>query len=310
MFMKRATRLLLIINVAFLIFIPQPILVIGHFITPEVEKPQEGWAAILEMNDFPGSYSDITTNYSDTKKWITTLKALGWKSDHMFILNGAQNRSNCENGVNFLIQSADVNDIVLFYIFSHGTWLLNEVEMLDWFPTLWDTIPTQNKLAVVSACGSGKFIDPLKNGVNSYIGIASSQSTELSWAGIEEEGLPIIGGVMNHYLTAAFLNQNADSNDNGDVSVEEAFGYSYNQTRAYFYDVIFPAFPGYAISFNNTAPHPVMDDFYPSQLSLSLKGTISLSNEEQLWWIYLLVGLIGVISLTSMIIIFRKHRGK
>ena len=308
--MKKATRTILLIEVAFLIFIPQSILAIGHLITPEVENPQEGWAAILEMNDFPGSYSDLSTNYTDTKKWITTLKALGWRSDHMFILNGAQNRSNCENGVNFLIQSADDNDIVLFYIFSHGTWLLNEVEMLDWFPALWDTIPTQNKLAVVSACSSGKFIDPLKNGDDSYIGIASSKSTELSWAGIEEEGLPIIGEVMNHYLTAAFLDQNADNNNNGDVSVEEAFGYSYNQSRDYFYDVIFPAFPDYANVFNNTAPHPVMDDFYPSQLSLRLKGTVPVSNEEQIWWNYLIVGLIGGISLTVMIILLRKHRGK
>ena len=163
---------------------------------------------------------------------------------------------------------------------------------------------------MVSACRSEKFIDPLKNGNNSYIGIASSRSTELSWAGIEEEGLPIIGEVMNHYFTAALLNAEADTNNNGDVSVEEAFGYSYNQIRDYFYDVIFPAFPLYAYEFNFTAPHPVMDDFFPGQLSLHLEKTIPERNEEQIWWIYLLVGLVGGISLPSMIVLLRKQKRK
>ena len=295
-------------EVAFLIFIPQSILVIGGIFNQEEENPREGWAAILEMNDFPGSTTDIPTNYSDTKKWVNTLMSLSWRMDHIFILNGVQNRTSCENGVNFLIQSADENDIVLFYIFSHGTYLMYEVDMLNWFPTLWDSIPTQNKLAVVSACGSETLTSPLRDGINSYIGIASSRSTELSWAGIEEEGLPIIGEVMNHYLTAAFLDKKADNNKNGDVSVEEAFNYSYTQIRDYYYNVIFPAFPIYALDFNYTAPHPVIDDYYPGQLSLCLEQTVPVSNEEPNSGIFLLVGLIGGISLTTIIMLLRKQR--
>jgi hypothetical protein len=317
--MKNVIRSILIIELIFLVFIPKSIYAKDFLAVSQVENPQEGWAAILEMNDFPDAYSDVPTNYSDTKKWISTLKALGWREDHMYILNGAQNRSNCEDGVDFLIKSADENDIVVFYILSHGGWLQYHVEMLDWFPSFWDRIPTQNKLAVVSACRSEKFIDPLKNGNNSYIGIASSKSTELSWAGIEEEGLPIIGEVMNHYFTAAFLNKSADNNNDGDVSVEEAFDFSYTQIRDYYNDVIFPAFPIYAMNYNYTAPHPVMEDFYPDQLSISLEKTNPENdedqpnpenNEEQILGIIILVGLIGGISLTTTILLLRKHRRK
>ena len=308
--MKKLSKCILVIEVTFLVFNTELGLVKDCLATPEIEDLQEGWAVLLEMNDFPGSSSDLATNFSDTKKWNTTLNALGWRSDHIYILNGLLNRSNCENSVNFLIQSADENDIVLFYIFSHGTWLEYEVEMLDWFPALLNSIPTQNKLAVVSACESEKFINPLINGNNSYIGIASSKSDELSWAGLEEEGLPIIGEVMNHYFTAAFLDEKADVNNNGAISVEEAFEYSYPQVRDYYYDVIFPASPIYAMDFNYTAPHPVIDDFYTGQLSLSLENTTPESNDPEIWGIYLLVGLVGVLFLTITIVLVRKLRRK
>ena len=116
--MKKIIKLILLIEVIFLVFNTEVVLVKDSLTSQEVENPQEGWAAILEMNDFPGLYNDLSTNYSDTKKWISTLIALGWRSDHMFILNGDQNRTNCENGVNFLIQSADENDIVLFFFLN------------------------------------------------------------------------------------------------------------------------------------------------------------------------------------------------
>ena len=269
----------------------------------------EGWAAILEMGDYPDPYTDMITDYSDTKKWNNTLHKLGWKSENMFIVNGLINRSDVENGVNFLINSTDENDIGLFFIFAHYTWIINETDWKDWFAILWRDVPCQKKLLMVSACKAEDLINPVKSDPNSHISIACAQEDELAWAGIEEEGLPIIGEVMNHYLTGAFLKRKADSNKNEDVSVEEAFQYCYGQTRKYYTDVVFPAFPGYVGAFNGEAPHPVIDDAYTGEMSLRLEGAVPLENDGiPIWLMVVPIGIIGGILVVVAILIIRKRR--
>lgn len=100
----------------------------------------------------------------------------------------------------------------------------------------------------------------------------------MGWAGLEEEGLPVIGGVWTHYFTNALFNSTADADENGFVSVEEAFDFSTPLVQKYMNETVF-AVPEFLEMYHDIGiypenydayPHPVMDDHYPEQLYLDL----------------------------------------
>ncbi|MHA2406044.1 MAG: hypothetical protein ACXACH_04755, partial [Candidatus Hermodarchaeia archaeon] len=88
--------------------------------------PREGWAVLMEMNFYP-SGSDLETNYSDTRKWNSTLHTIGWQSDHILIVQGLITQQTGQAAPQFLAQNADANDVVLFFVFAHGNYLLSDV---------------------------------------------------------------------------------------------------------------------------------------------------------------------------------------
>lgn len=268
-------------------------------------NPREGWAVILEMNDYPGSGSDLPTGFSDSQKWNATLHALGWQTHHIRFYQGELNQTVGETALQFCMYNADANDVVLFYIFAHGNWILNEMNWLGWFPDQWGSLVSQEKLLVVSACGSEAMIFE-EDGIS----LASSRIEEYSWAGLPSEGLPIIGDVFNHFLTNAFTNSSADLDGNANITVEEAFDFASPLSRDYISSVVFPAFPYYADMSNNTAPHPVKLDNIPEQLSLIVEPGDPPINPAI--WLPLEWGLIitifgGIFFLLGFLIIRRRR---
>ena len=232
---------------------------------------REGWAVLLEMDDYPGTGSDLPTGFSDSHKWQSVLATLGWQTHHIQLYQDSLSRAVGEAALYFLALNADANDVVLFYIFAHGSYIRNEMEWDDWFPMAWRSIASQEKLLVVSSCGSEAFIEPVKADSAGHVLLASARSEEYSWAGLPEEHLPIIGDVFNHFLTNALVNNSADLDADGEVVVEEAFEYALPLTRDYVSSVVFPAFPYFAAMCNNIAPTPVMDDGYTGNLSLQVE---------------------------------------
>jgi hypothetical protein len=241
----------------------------GNSLAQLPSNPREGWAVFLEMNDYPGSGSDLNTGFSDSHKWNTTLQVLDWQLNHIRFYQGELTQLVGESALTFLRQNADANDVILFLIFAHGSYILNTMNWLDWFPTQWGNLPSQEKVLIVLACGSEEM---LPNPLGSYVHIASSQVGEYSWAGLPEESLPIIGDVFNHYFTNALLNSSADENGDSEVSLEEAFEYASPLSRDYITNVVFPAFPYYSELSNNTAPHPVLDDNYTGDFSMQVES--------------------------------------
>ena len=234
-------------------------------------NPREGWAVLLEMDDYPGTGSDLPTGFSDLHKWQSILTTLGWQTHHIQLYQDSLTRAVGEAALYFLALNADANDVILFYIFAHGNFIQNEMEWSDWFPTAWLNLASQEKLLVVSACGSEAIIEPVKTDSAGHVLLASARSGEYSWAGLSEERLPIIGDIFNHFLTNALVNNSADLNADGEVVVEEAFEFALPLTREYVSSVVFPAFPYYAAMCNNIAPTPVMDDGYTGNLSLRVE---------------------------------------
>lgn len=242
---------------------------LGNMTVQSQPNPREGWAVLLEMNDYPNQITDLSTGFSDTAKWNATLHTLGWQTHHIQFYQGFLDQNVGEAALQFLALNADENDIVLFFIFSHGSWIRDHMQWHLWFPTQWDGLLSQEKLLVVSACNSEEIIEPLNNDPASHIHIAAAQKDGgFAWAGLPEEGLPIVGEVFNHFFTNALVNASADQDSNGEICVEEAFAFASPLSQTYITTVVFPAFPDYADTCNNTAPQPVIDDGYPGNFSL------------------------------------------
>jgi len=127
---------------------------------------------------------------------------------------------------------------------------------------------------MVDTCLAEEFIEPIRYDAAPHISLACCSSDEVSWAGVEEEGLPIIGSVWNYYFTSALCNSSADSDSDGVVSVEEAFNFSTPLVQKYMNETVFVV-PEFLQSYHDIGiypdnydayPHPMMDDQYSGQL--------------------------------------------
>jgi hypothetical protein len=233
----------------------------------------DGWAVLLEMNEFPEGLSDLPVEFINSERMQTVLLSLGWQSDHMYIIRDNLTISVVKEAVEWLINNTDCDDIGLLYIFTHGGWMRNLL-WNDWFPDEWEKLDTPKKILIVDTCSAEEFIEPIKNDLSSHISLACCSANEVSWAGLEEEGLPIIGSVWNYYFTNALCNSSADLDSNGFVSIEEAFNFSTPLVQRYMNETVF-AVPEFLQSYHDIGiypenydayPHPVMDDGYQGQL--------------------------------------------
>ncbi len=208
--------------------------------------------------------------------------------------------------------NADANDVVLFYVFAHGNYLLSDIQWQAWFPLHWKNLVSQEKFFIVSACTSEIFLQPLYDDPMPHIHIASTEAHEYAWAGLPEEGLPIIGEVFNHFFTNALMNASADSNADGEVTIEEAFSFASPLSRSYITTIVFPAFPDFAANCNSTAAHPVIDDGYPNNFSLQIDHgepplylPAGLSSELGL---FIVVTIVCTIVLVVVLLLVRRRR--
>ena len=241
------------------------------------QDTRDGWAAIMEINEYPEGWTDIPTDYNDTHRWVDTLTTLGWQESHILIVNEAFDLAQVVGAIQFLIDNTDENDIALLYLAAHGMWLNNTIAQNDTFVDKWEEVPSQNKLLCIDSCIAGRFTELVADDPNPEIAISAVSANEFGWAGIEEEGLPIIGNVWNYFFTNALLNISADTDSNGDVSVEEAYDFAYPLSRTYYEDYVYPYSSEIEQMNNFVAPHPGMDDNYEGELSLRLEGAAPLT---------------------------------
>jgi len=232
------------------------------------------WAVLLEMNEFPEGWSDLPVEFINSQRMQTALFSFGWENDSIYSVKGNLSMQVVQEAVEWLTNSTDSDDIALLYIFTHGMWMRNVLHWNDWFPLEWEKLNTSKKILVVDTCLGEEFIDPIRDDQSPHISLACCSADEVSWAGLEEEGLPIIGSVWNYYFTKALCNASADLDFNGFVSVEEAFNFSTPLVQRYMNETVF-AVPEFLESYHDIGiypedydayPHPVMDNGYPDQL--------------------------------------------
>jgi hypothetical protein len=262
-----------------------------------------GWAVLLEMNDFPEGWSDLPVEFINSERLQTALLSLGWRSDHILTVHDKLTISVVQEAVEWLTNRTDSNDIALLYIFTHGHWMRNILQWNTWFPAEWAKLNSSAKLLLVDTCSGAEFTEPIKSDPASHISLACCAADEVSWAGIEEEGLPIIGSVWNYHFVNALSNMSADLNSNGIVSIEEAFNFSTPLVQQYMHETVFTV-PEFLQSYHDLGiypenydayPHPTMDDGYLDQLvTPEFPSLVILS-------LFMIVALLAAI-------IHRKHR--
>ena len=239
----------------------------------------DAWAVLLEMNEFPEGWSDLPVDFINCERMQAALSSLGWQSDHMRVVHDNLTISVVQEAVEWLTNNTDDDDVIMFYIFTHGTWMRNVLLWNDWFPAEWKNLNTSRKVLMIDTCAAEEFIELARNDPLPHVSLACCASDEVSWAGIEEEGLPIIGSVWNHYFTNALCNSSADLDGNGFVSIEEAYGFSSPHVQRYMNETVF-AVREFLQSYHEIGiypehydayPHPVMDDQYLKQLHLDLQ---------------------------------------
>jgi hypothetical protein len=227
----------------------------------ETQNPVEGWAVLLETNDFPAGYTDLPVDFVDIERMQDMLEYHKWQKNHLCIKKDGISPEIVKEGIQYLEENADANDIALFYICSHGGYMRHDLQWNRMFPSLWDEIRTENRVLIIDSCYAGSF---LPESDRPHIAIASVSSEESGWAGVPEEGLPIIGFVFTYYFCDVMKD---------DISVEEGFARTVPHVKEYMQTVVLPEFQGVypPEDYNLYDPHPVMEDQYPGDLYLEVE---------------------------------------
>jgi hypothetical protein len=242
------------------------LIVIVLFLAVAQEDPVEGWAVLMETNDFPEGLVDLPVDFVDVKRMQDMLLYHGWQKSHIMVKKDGITQETIKEGIEHL-KNADKNDIALFYIASHGGYLRYGLRWNEAFPVLWDEIKTDKRVLIIDSCYSGSF---LPESDRSHIAISSVSAQELGWVGVPKEGLSVIGFVFTYYFCESMKS---------DVSVEEGFEKTVPLVREYMKEIVYPEFkdvysPKYYFIYN---PHPVIDDQYPGYLYLEVEHTASFS---------------------------------
>ncbi len=244
------------------------------------------WAVLLEMNEFPEGWSDLRVDFINTRRIEEALFSLGWQADHIYTVNGDLTIQVLEEAVTWLENKTDTNSTAFLYIFTHGGWMRNVLQWNSWFPDEWQKMNTARKILLIDTCSAEEFFQPMKYDPSPHISLGCCSADEVSWAGLEEEGLSIIGSVWNYYFTNALCSSSADSDRNGFVSIEEAFNFSTPLVQQYMNETVFVV-PEFLESYHKIGiypehydayPHPAIDDGYESQMIIPEFPSLAISS--------------------------------
>jgi hypothetical protein len=132
---------------------------------------------------------------------------------------------------------------------------------------------------VVDSCSAARYTKLVNKDPEPHLSIAAVDQDEFGWKGLEEEGLPIVGGVYTYYFAEALSNPDADVDQDGAVSVQEAAVLAEENQREYMHNVVFEVEEFvemyHAIGDNSdqdpTFPDVIVDDAIGEPLYLNLE---------------------------------------
>jgi hypothetical protein len=222
--------------------------------------PVEVFAVLAEKDDYKDvGMTDLLVDYIDNARLREALISLGWPADSIIELREFD-RMDLESELDRLAIEADANDLVFFYVTGHGRYLSDVISWNSFFPEEWKEIPSKNKVLVVDSCQAAKFTKQLSGDLG--LAIAAVDKNEYGWKGIEEENLPIVGGIFTYYFAEALTDPGADNNGDGQVSVQEAALAAESQQRHYMHQEVF-AIQEFVEMYHAIGVEPEKDKTFP-----------------------------------------------
>ena len=222
-----------------------------------------GWAVLAAKEDYSDTGgSDLTTGFLNMHQLKALLAYYGWEDDHILEIRDTLGVAEVRSALDWLEQVAGEDDLVLFFVQAHSSYLRDGLEWHSFFPDEWAEIASDRRVLIVEACQAGEFTATTAGDTNGQLTIASSAADELGWVGLWDEGKPIIGGVFSHYFLSAFTDPTADADGNGQISIQEAAIAAQEPQRRYMHEVIFTV-PEFLEGYHANGFYPEADPDFP-----------------------------------------------
>lgn len=241
---------------------PAPLMVTPVGTTSTDSNVVQGWAVLAQKDDYSDvDMADLPVDYAGVTQMRQVLEDSGWNPDHIHELREFD-RETLLDDLDWLEENADEDDVVFLYVAAHGKYLSDVVLWGEFFSDEWEQIPSHRWLLVIDSCQAANYTGAVTGDPSPHLSVAAVAGDEYAWSGLEEEGLPIIGGVFTHYFAAAFDNPDADADGDGIVSVQEAASVAESQQRTYMHDVVL-AVPEFVESYHDIGVFPDQDPDFP-----------------------------------------------
>jgi hypothetical protein len=253
------------------VFLALVLFLVTNFALPVMpalaDNPSECWAVIIGVSNYQ-SIDDL--NYADDDAQ-DLYQAFGpvWGADHITLLKDSQaNKAAILSAIDWLADSADANDTVLFFFSGHGSdYGSGYFCPYDSLTYSWDNDISSSELAsafqpvqaekiviILDCCHAGAF----QYYMSAYgrVVMMACRSYETS-----EEYWTLEHGVFTYYILEA-LNafDDADINNDYELSAEEVAEYA--NPLAYWWDY---------------SQDPIIDDYYFGELALLAKFIFTLN---------------------------------
>jgi hypothetical protein len=228
---------------------------------PPADGVVDAYALLAERNAFrEHGLPDLDVAHRNTARLRALLLSLGWRPDHIREAREFD-AASLREAMGWLAARADPDDLVLCYVFSHGSFLEDEVEWSSRFPAHWEEVPGGSRALIVDACRAGALVEAARRG-GACLAVGAVGERELAWAGEPGEGLPVVGGVFTHYLVEAAEDPAADTDRDGSVSLQEAASLADARQRAYLHAEVLSV-PRFLRLFHEAGHRPELDPGYP-----------------------------------------------
>jgi hypothetical protein len=239
----------------------------------------QGWAVLAQKDNYDDvGMTNLPVDYIGIIQIQELLLDSGWQEAQIHQVREFDRESLIAE-LDWLAENADQDDLVFVYVAAHGRYLRDVLRWSDFFGDAWREIPSHQQVLVIDSCEAAEFTAAVVDDPEPYLSVAAVAHGEYGWSGLEEEGLPIIGGVFTHYFTLAFQEVEADTDEDGGVSAQEAALWAETQQRTYMHEVVFAvpefledyhaigAFPDQDPEF----PHVIVDDMIAAPMFLELE---------------------------------------
>ncbi|MGD8466328.1 MAG: caspase family protein [Anaerolineae bacterium] len=224
-----------------------------------------GWAVLAEKDNYDDvGMTNLPVEHIGLVQMREVLDGAGWDPAGIRELPEFDG-DHLQQSLDWLAEQADQDDVVILYVAAHGKYLSDVLGWATAFPPEWQQVASHRRLLVVDACQAANYTRAIAGDPNPYLSIAAVDGNEYAWSGLEEEGLPIIGGVFTHYFAAAFDQPGADEDGDGWVSAQEAARLAEAQQRGYMHDVVF-AVEEFVAMYRDSGAYPDRDPEFPHVL--------------------------------------------